>query len=256
MKDVIVIGIAGGTGSGKSTLIQKIKEEFSDEITMLSHDFYYKQHSDIPFEERKKLNYDHPNSFDTDLMIEHVCRLATGESIERPVYDFTIHNRVDETVRVEPAKVIIVEGILIFENKELRDLCDIKVFIDTDADVRIIRRIIRDVNERGRTLESIVTQYLTTVKRCTSSSWSRARNLPTSSFRRAAIIRSRWICSTRRSTRCSRSACETRALCTLCENRAACAARTACVLYACVGNITQRYFRHHDKSTLRIGAHS
>ncbi len=164
MKDVIVIGIAGGTGSGKSTLIQKIKEEFSDEITMLSHDFYYKQHSDIPFEERKKLNYDHPNSFDTDLMIEHVCRLATGESIERPVYDFTIHNRVDETVRVEPAKVIIVEGILIFENKELRDLCDIKVFIDTDADVRIIRRIIRDVNERGRTLESIVTQYLTTVK--------------------------------------------------------------------------------------------
>lgn len=111
MKDVIVIGIAGGTGSGKSTLIQKIKEEFSDEITMLSHDFYYKQHSDIPFEERKKLNYDHPNSFDTDLMIEHVCRLATGESIERPVYDFTIHNRVDETVRVEPAKVIIVGGV-------------------------------------------------------------------------------------------------------------------------------------------------
>ena len=164
MKDVIVIGIAGGTGSGKSTLIQKIKDEFSNEITMLSHDFYYKQHNEITFEERKKLNYDHPNSFDTDLMIEHVRRLAMGQSINRPVYDFTIHNRVDETVLVEPAKVIIVEGILIFENKELRDLCDIKVFIDTDADVRIIRRIIRDVNERGRTLESIVTQYLTTVK--------------------------------------------------------------------------------------------
>lgn len=107
MKDVIVIGIAGGTGSGKSTLIQKIKDEFSNEITMLSHDFYYKQHNEIPFEERKKLNYDHPNSFDTDLMIEHVRRLAMGQSINRPVYDFTIHNRVDETVLVEPAKVII-----------------------------------------------------------------------------------------------------------------------------------------------------
>lgn len=164
MKDVIVIGIAGGTGSGKSTLIQKIKDEFSNEITMLSHDFYYKQHNDIPFEERKHLNYDHPNSFDTDLMIEHIKMLAQGESIERPVYDFTIHNRIDETVTVRPAKVIIVEGILIFECKELRDLFDIKVFIDTDADVRIIRRILRDVNERGRTLDSVVSQYLSTVK--------------------------------------------------------------------------------------------
>ena len=164
MKDIIVIGIAGGTGSGKSTLIKKIKEEFHDEITILSHDFYYKQHDDIPFEERKKLNYDHPNAFDTDLMIEHVRRLAAGETIERPVYDFTIHNRINETVLVRPAKVIVVEGILIFENKELLDLFDIKVFIDTDADVRIIRRILRDVNERGRTLESVVHQYLTTVK--------------------------------------------------------------------------------------------
>lgn len=164
MKDIIVIGIAGGTGSGKSTLIKKIKEEFHDEITILSHDFYYKQHDDIAFEERKKLNYDHPNAFDTDLMIEHVRRLAAGETIERPVYDFTIHNRINETVLVRPAKVIVVEGILIFENKELLDLFDIKVFIDTDADVRIIRRILRDVNERGRTLESVVHQYLTTVK--------------------------------------------------------------------------------------------
>ena len=164
MKDIIVIGIAGGTGSGKSTLIKKIKEEFHDEITILSHDFYYKQHDDISFEERKKLNYDHPNAFDTDLMIEHVRRLAAGETIERPVYDFTIHNRINETVLVRPAKVIVVEGILLFENKELLDLFDIKVFIDTDADVRIIRRILRDVNERGRTLESVVHQYLTTVK--------------------------------------------------------------------------------------------
>ena len=164
MKDVIVIGIAGGTCSGKSTLIQKIKDEFGDAITMLSHDFYYKAHNDIPFEERKRLNYDHPDSFDTDLMIEHIRKLMEGESIERPVYDFTIHNRIDETVTVRPSKVIVVEGILIFENKELRDMCDIKVFIDTDADVRIIRRIVRDVSERGRTLESVVTQYLTTVK--------------------------------------------------------------------------------------------
>ena len=164
MKDVIVIGIAGGTCSGKSTLIKKIKEEFGDAITMLSHDFYYKAHNDIPFEDRKKLNYDHPDSFDTDLMIGHIKQLINGESIERPVYDFTIHNRIDETVTVRPSKVIVVEGILIFENKELRDMCDIKVFIDTDADVRIIRRIVRDVSERGRTLESVVTQYLTTVK--------------------------------------------------------------------------------------------
>ena len=156
MKDVIVIGIAGGTCSGKSTLIQKIKEEFGDTITILSHDFYYKAHNEIPFEERKKLNYDHPDSFDTDLMIGHIKKLINGESIERPVYDFTIHNRIDETVTVHPSKV--------FENKELRDMCDIKVFIDTDADVRIIRRIVRDVHERGRTLESVVTQYLTTVK--------------------------------------------------------------------------------------------
>lgn len=164
MDKVIVIGIAGGTGSGKSTMIRKIKEEFSDKITILSHDFYYKQHNDIPFEERKKLNYDHPNAFDTDLMINHIKALKEWRSIERPVYDFTIHNRVDETVTVKPAKVIIVEGILIFENKELLDMFDIKAFIDTDADVRIIRRILRDVRERGRTLDSVVNQYLTTVK--------------------------------------------------------------------------------------------
>ena len=164
MKDVIVIGIAGGTGSDKSTLVKKIKEEFHDRTTIMSHDFYYKQHNDITFEQRKKLNYDHPESFDTDLMIEHIRELASGREIQRPVYDFTIHNRVDDTVTVKPAKVIIVEGILIFENKELRDMFDIKLFIDTDADVRIIRRILRDVSERGRTLESVVNQYLTTVK--------------------------------------------------------------------------------------------
>jgi uridine kinase len=118
----------------------------------------------MTYEERSQLNYDHPDAFDTDLMIRHIRALKNWESIERPVYDFTIHNRVDETVTVNPAKVIVVEGILIFENQELLDLFDIKVFVDTDADVRIIRRILRDVQERGRTLESVVTQYLTTVK--------------------------------------------------------------------------------------------
>lgn len=164
MEKVIVIGIAGGTGSGKSTLVNKIKEEFQEQITMISHDYYYKRHVGLTYDERAQLNYDHPDAFDTDLMIEHVKALKEWKEIQRPVYDFTIHNRVDDTATVKPAKVIVVEGILIFENKELRDLCDIKVYVDTDADVRILRRILRDVNERGRTLDSVVTQYLTTVK--------------------------------------------------------------------------------------------
>lgn len=164
MKNVIVIGIAGGTGSRKSTLIHKIKEQFSDEITILSHDFYYKAHDDMTYEERCQLNYDHPDAFDTDMMVDHVKMLKQWKKIERPVYDFTIHNRVAETVPVTPSKVVVVEGILIFENQALLDLCDIKVFVDTDADVRIIRRILRDVKERGRTLDSVVAQYLTTVK--------------------------------------------------------------------------------------------
>ncbi|MEL7656387.1 MAG: uridine kinase, partial [Bacillota bacterium] len=164
MQNTIVIGIAGGTGSGKTTMIKRIKKEFDDGITILSHDFYYKENSHLPFEEREKLNYDHPNSFDTELMVEHIKQLKMGNPIQRPVYDFVIHNRREETITVEPAKVIIVEGILIFENKELLDLFDIKVFIDTDADVRIIRRILRDVRERGRSLDSVINQYLTTVK--------------------------------------------------------------------------------------------
>lgn len=164
MKDVIVIGIAGGTGSGKSTMINNIKKQFHDEITILSHDSYYKAHDNMTYEERCQLNYDHPDAFDTDLMIQHVRQLKNWETIKCPVYNFSIHNRVDETETVKPAKVVVVEGILIFENQELTDLFDIKVFVDTDADVRIIRRILRDVQERGRTLESVVTQYLTTVK--------------------------------------------------------------------------------------------
>ena len=160
----IVIGIAGGTGSGKSTIIRKIKEQFNDAVTILSHDYYYKAHDDLTYEERTKLNYDHPDAFDTDLMVEHIKALKRGEFVERPSYDFSVHNRRKETVTVVPSKVIIVEGILIFENVELLDMFDIKVFVDTDADVRIIRRILRDVKERGRTLESVINQYLTTVK--------------------------------------------------------------------------------------------
>ena len=163
-KESIVIGIAGGTGSGKSTMVRRIQEEFGPAVALLSHDFYYKAHDELSYEERCQLNYDHPNSFDTDLMIRHIRSLRKGETVFRPVYEFTIHNRSLESVPVEPAKVIIVEGILIFENKDLLDLFDIKLYIDTDADVRIIRRILRDVKKRGRTLESVVEQYLTTVK--------------------------------------------------------------------------------------------
>ncbi len=164
MRDVIIIGIAGGTGSGKTTLINRIEAEFKDSIVILSHDFYYKKNSNLPFSEREKLNYDHPNSFETDLMIKHIQGLKEGKPIQRPVYNFVIHDRTDETITVNPAKVIIVEGILIFENRKLLELFDIKVFVDTDADVRIIRRILRDVKERGRSLESVINQYLTTVK--------------------------------------------------------------------------------------------
>lgn len=164
MKDTIVIGVAGGTGSGKTTLAHKIKEAFGDQVVMLSHDYYYKSNSHLPFEERLKLNYDHPNSFDTDLLIEHVRQLKEGKTIYHPVYSFVEHTRLEETVETEPTKVILVEGILIFENQELCDLLNIKVFVDTDADVRILRRLLRDVQERGRDMNSVVDQYINTVK--------------------------------------------------------------------------------------------
>lgn len=160
----IIIGIAGGSGSGKTTFAQNLKNEFNDEILVLSHDYYYKNHSDLSFEERKKLNYDHPNAFDTDMLVEHLKSLKNGNSISHPVYSFVRHNREDYTITVEPKKIIIVEGILIFENKKLRDLMDIKIFIDTDADIRFIRRLVRDVNDRGRTIDSVIGQYCSTVK--------------------------------------------------------------------------------------------
>ncbi|HHW67243.1 MAG: uridine kinase [Epulopiscium sp.] len=164
MGNVIVIGVAGGTGSGKTTLVNRLKEEFNNEVVTISHDHYYKSNDHLPLEERKKLNYDHPNAFDTALMVSHIKRLKNGESIDRPSYSFVEHTRTKETVHITPAKVIIVEGILIFENKELLSLMDIKIFVDTDADVRLIRRLLRDVKERGRDLDSVINQYLTTVK--------------------------------------------------------------------------------------------
>lgn len=160
-----VIGVAGGTGSGKSTLVKKLQEAFAEQdVITLSHDYYYKEHNAISLEERRKLNYDHPQAFDTDMMIEHVKALKEGVPVERPVYSFVDHNRLKESVKVIPAKVLIVEGILIFENKKLRELMDIKVFVDTDADIRLARRILRDVSERGRSMESVIGQYVSTVK--------------------------------------------------------------------------------------------
>ena len=163
-KKILVIGIAGGTGSGKTTLMKNLIERFGDVVTVLSHDNYYRRHDDLTYEERCKINYDEPAALETDLMAYHLDLLRQGESIECPVYDFTQHNRSDETVLVVPKSVIIVEGILIFENKPLRDLMDVKIFVETDADVRLCRRIKRDVNKRGRTLESVLTQYQETVK--------------------------------------------------------------------------------------------
>ena len=164
MEDILVIGIAGGTGSGKSTLMEELVARFRDEVTVLSHDNYYRRRDGISMEDRQKINYDEPAALETDLMARHLDQLRHGETVECPVYDFTQHNRSDKTKVLVPKKVIIVEGILIFENKELRDLMDIRIFVDTDADVRLCRRIARDVNERGRTLESVLDQYQNTVK--------------------------------------------------------------------------------------------
>ena len=163
--NVTVIGVAGGTGSGKSTLVKRLQEAFcNDDVATLCHDYYYKAHPELTYEERTKLNYDHPQAFDTDMLVEHIKALKNNNTINRPVYSFVEHNRTDETVVVKPSKVIIIDGILIFENKELRELMDIKVFVDTDADLRLARRILRDVRERGRSMESVINQYTGTVK--------------------------------------------------------------------------------------------
>ena len=164
MKKHLIIGIAGGSGSGKTTLTNQIASQFKEQVTIVKHDNYYKAHDDMDYDERCRLNYDHPNAFETGLMIQHLKALKQGESVECPVYDFTIHNRSKDTITIVPNKVIIVEGILIFENKELCELMDMRIFVDTDADLRIIRRIKRDVLERARSLESVMDQYMNTVK--------------------------------------------------------------------------------------------
>ncbi len=162
--DIITIGVAGGTGSGKTTLVDRICERFGSDVCVVRHDNYYRRHDELSYEERSKLNYDHPDSFEASLINEHLRLLKSGQSVECPVYDFSIHNRTDKTVTLKPAKVILVEGILIFADTLLRAQMDIKIFVDTDADVRILRRVMRDVEDRGRSVRSVVDQYLTTVK--------------------------------------------------------------------------------------------
>lgn len=164
MNNVLVIGIAGGSGSGKTTLAANILEHFADRISVLRHDDYYKCQDDIPMEERIKTNYDHPHAFDTNLLIYHIDELRAGRDIFSPTYDYTRHTRAAETREVKANKVVLLEGILILENPELRDRLDMKIYVDTDADVRILRRMMRDVKERGRSLDSVVNQYLSTVK--------------------------------------------------------------------------------------------
>ncbi len=162
---MFVIGIAGGTGSGKTTFTDTLVEMFRDDVTVIHHDNYYKVQDHLSYEERCKTNYDHPDSFDTDLMMEHIRMLRNGESVSEPVYDYTVHNRDKEkTITLNPTKILIIDGILILENKELCDLMDLKIFVDTDADIRLGRRILRDMTERGRSIESVLTQYQTTVK--------------------------------------------------------------------------------------------
>lgn len=160
----LIIGIAGGTGSGKTTLTNSLLKRFNGQVGVIYHDNYYKRNDHLTYDERTELNYDAPEAFDNDLLVTHLKALIAGQTIETPVYDFTEHNRSEETLIVEPQPIIILEGILIFVDEEIRELCDIKIFVDTDADVRILRRLRRDVIERGRSIESVESQYLTTVK--------------------------------------------------------------------------------------------
>ena len=164
MSDTMVIGIAGGTGSGKTTITRKLMQRFGGDVSVIYHDNYYKAHHDMSYEQRARLNYDHPDAFDTELLVQALRDLKQGLSVSCPVYDYSIHDRTDKVLTVHPARVVIVEGILIFQSRELCDEMDVKIFVDTDADVRILRRIVRDVRDRGRSLESVVSQYLTTVK--------------------------------------------------------------------------------------------
>ncbi|MEC2072156.1 MULTISPECIES: uridine kinase [Alkalihalophilus] len=165
VKKPIVIGVAGGTGSGKTTVAKEIFQQFNEQsIVLIEQDAYYKDQSHLAFEERLQTNYDHPFAFDNDLLLEHLQQLARGEGIEKPVYDYKAHTRSDDVIVIDPKDVIIVEGILILEDERLRDMMDIKLFVDTDADIRIIRRLVRDIKERGRSIESVIDQYTTVVR--------------------------------------------------------------------------------------------
>ncbi len=165
MDKPILIGITGGTGSGKSTVSREILKSIQDKnVAIIEQDSYYKNQSHLTFEERIKTNYDHPFAFDNELLIEHLKKLLNNEAIEKPIYDFERHTRKEETIRVEPKDIIILEGILILNNEDIRNLCDIKIFVDTDSDVRVIRRIERDIKERGRSIDSVIGQYMTTVR--------------------------------------------------------------------------------------------
>jgi uridine kinase len=161
----MIVGIAGGTGSGKTTLAEVLLDQVGrDKIAYLPHDAYYWDQKELSLEERARVNYDHPDSLETGLLIEHLKQLKNGQSVEMPVYDFTTHSRKSETIHIEPAPVIMVEGILVFVEKELRDMFDAKIYVDTDADIRFIRRLKRDIQERGRTVDSVINQYLLTVR--------------------------------------------------------------------------------------------
>jgi uridine kinase len=165
MKRPIFIGITGGTGSGKSTIAREIYKKFGEQcIAMIEQDSYYKDQSQLSFEDRIKTNYDHPDAFDTELIVKHLNMLLSGQAVEKPIYDFEVHNRKNETITVAPREIVILEGIMILEDTKIRDLLDIKIYVDTDADVRIIRRMVRDINERGRTVESVINQYLNVVR--------------------------------------------------------------------------------------------
>lgn len=164
MSNTMIIGVAGGTGSGKTTLVNQLRKRFNDNVGVLYHDNYYKPYSELTFSQRAKMNYDHPDAFDTDLLIEHLKSLREDQPIESPIYDYKLYTRSEKTKIIKPVKVIIVEGILVFADENLRKLMDIKIFVDTDADVRILRRILSDVEERGRSIKSVVEQYLNTVK--------------------------------------------------------------------------------------------
>ena len=160
----LMIGIAGGTGSGKTTLVKKLGKRFGDSISVVCHDWYYRAQDGLSLEDRARQNYDRPEAFETDLLVRDLKRLRRGEAVDCPQYDYTIHTRAEATVRIQPASVVIVEGILIFADPALRDMFDIRIFVDTDADIRILRRLVRDVNERGRSIESVFCQYVETVK--------------------------------------------------------------------------------------------